>query len=135
MPSDFHDAVLVAADPDAETPAMAQVLRYYDLVDQGDVPGLIELFSPDATYCRPGYEPLVGHARLTAFYRDQRVIRGGKHTITTMVANASDVAVHGGFDGVTNDGDEVSLRFSDFFALSPDGRFSRRDTFFFTPLV
>ncbi|MFC0070453.1 hypothetical protein ACFFQW_42150 [Umezawaea endophytica] len=37
--------------------------------------------------------------------------------------------------GVLHDGKEVSLRFSDFFEFTDDGRFSRRDTFFFAPLV
>jgi len=29
----------------------------------------------------------------------------------------------------------VGLRFADFFILTAEGQFSRRDTFFFAPLV
>jgi ketosteroid isomerase-like protein len=119
----------------AAAPPVAQVRRYYDLVDAGDVPGLVGLFTADATYHRPGYEPLVGHAELTRFYGTDRVIKEGRHTISAVVATGEDVAVHGEFHGVLHDGREVGLRFADFFIVTPDGRFSRRDTFFFAPLV
>ncbi|MFY1597079.1 hypothetical protein [Micromonospora sp. WMMD737] len=35
-----------------------QVRRCYRLVDQGDMPGLVELFTEDAVYRRPGYDRL-----------------------------------------------------------------------------
>jgi len=116
-------------------PGVARVRHYYRLVDAGDVPALVSLFTPDATYHRPGYEPLVGHAGLTRFYGQDRVIREGRHTLSAVVATGGDVAVHGEFHGVLRDGREVGLRFADFFTLTTDGRFSRRDTFFFAPLV
>jgi ketosteroid isomerase-like protein len=122
-------------DGDFQTPAVAAVLRYYALVDQGDVPGLVALFAPDATYHRPGYQPIGGSAALTAFYLDQRVIREGKHTINAVVANSQQVAVQGTFAGVLRDGRSVDLRFSDFFTVGADDRFTRRDTYFFAPLV
>jgi len=111
------------------------VLHYYELVDAGDVTGLVNLFTPEATYCRPGYEPMVGHAALERFYGGERIIRSGKHTVTTVVAHGEQVAVNGNFDGELLDGREVHLRFADFFLMSGDGRFTRRDTFFFAPLV
>jgi len=131
-------ATAVGLKPPDERPArtgVAQVLRYYELVDQGDVPGLVGLFEPDAVYCRPGYEPMVGHDGLTEFYRDQRVIREGRHIITDVVAASSQVAVRGEFNGVLHDGRAVSLRFSDFFEIGDGGAFRRRDTYFFAPLV
>jgi len=112
-----------------------RVRRYYELVDQGDVPGLVSLFAPDATYHRPGYAPLIGHDDLTEFYSEQRVIREGRHSLSRIVAGELEVAVRGDFHGILNDGREVSLRFSDFFEFSVDGRFSRRDTYFFAPMV
>jgi len=111
------------------------VHRYYQLVDQGDVPALVSLFTPDATYHRPGYEPLVGHEGLTRFYGQDRVIKEGAHTVSTVVADDDRIAVHGEFHGVLHDGREVGLRFADFFTVTAEGRFSRRDTFFFAPLV
>jgi ketosteroid isomerase-like protein len=117
------------------TDLAATALRYYELVDRDDVPGLVDLFAPDATYHRPGYEPMVGHDGLNAFYRGQRVIKSGKHTVHTTVTEGGNVAVSGEFHGVLRDGNPVDLRFADFFSVGPDGRFTRRDTFFFAPLA
>ncbi|MEU3750408.1 MULTISPECIES: nuclear transport factor 2 family protein [Streptomyces] len=115
--------------------AEADVRRYYELVDAGDVPGLVGLFTSDATYHRPGYEPFEGHEGLTRFYGGDRVIRTGRHTLTKVLVEGSDIAVHGEFNGELHDGTTVGLRFADFFQLTADGRFGRRDTFFFAPLV
>jgi steroid Delta-isomerase len=111
------------------------VRRYYEMVDAKDVAGLIRLFAPDATYHRPGYPCLVGRAELEQFYRDQRIILEGSHTLTKIVVCERDVAVHGEFAGLLRDGRQVRLRFADFFSLTPDGLFENRETFFFTPLV
>ena len=108
---------------------------YYELVDAGDVTGLLGLFAPDARYYRPGYPPLVGHAELERFYREHRVIKEGSHVLSAVVAAGDDVAVHGEFRGVLRTGQSVNARFADFFSLGLDGHFVRRDTFFFAPLV
>jgi steroid delta-isomerase len=129
------DTVVRTSPETAESLPVVQVRRYYELVDKGDVPGLVGMFSADATYHRPGYEPLVGHDELTRFYGQDRIIREGQHTISAVVATGADVAVHGEFHGMLHDGREVGLRFADFFILTIDGHFSRRDTFFFAPLV
>ncbi|MFR9674189.1 nuclear transport factor 2 family protein [Streptomyces sp. TR06-5] len=115
--------------------AEGTVRHYYELVDSGDVTGLVSLFTPDATYHRPGYPPMVGHEAMTSFYSGERVIKEGRHTLDTVVDHGSRIAVHGEFNGVLRDESTVSLRFADFFQLADDGRFSRRDTFFFAPLV
>ncbi|GGM76680.1 hypothetical protein GCM10011609_10770 [Lentzea pudingi] len=114
---------------------VTSVHRYYELVDAGDVTGLVNMFSPDATYRRPGYAPMVGHEEMSAFYGGARVIREGRHTVDKVVESAEEVAVYGTFNGVLHDGRQVDLRFSDFFEFTEDGHFARRDTFFFAPLV
>ncbi|MEU1285622.1 nuclear transport factor 2 family protein [Kitasatospora sp. NPDC005856] len=124
-----------AETPTAPALGVSQVRRYYQLVDAGDVPALVALFTPDARYRRPGYRPMVGHAELERFYRDQRVIRTGVHTLATVVTTGDEVAVHGLFRGVLHDGDEVELRFADFFRMTPQGRIAARDTFFHVPAV
>lgn len=113
----------------------SRIHRYYELVDAGDIPALVKLFAPDARYHRPGYEPLVGHAELERFYREQRVIRKGTHTLSTVVAVGDEIAVHGLFNGVLHSGDQVELRFADFFRVTDQGRIASRDTFFFVPAV
>ncbi|MFB6809473.1 nuclear transport factor 2 family protein [Streptomyces sp. NPDC056387] len=112
-----------------------RVRRYYELVDAGDVLGLVELFDRDAVYHRPGYQPLVGRTELERFYREERVIEEGRHTVSLLVQQGDDVAVQGSFAGRLRDGSAVELRFADFFSFSGANTFRRRDTFFFTPKV
>jgi ketosteroid isomerase-like protein len=109
--------------------------RYYELVDADDVEGLIALFDAKAVYNRPGYAPLVGRAELERFYREDRVIEQGRHTLSTAVMGDGEAAVHGTFEGVLKDGRQVNLRFADFFTFSGEGVFQSRDTFFFSPMV
>lgn len=127
-----HAPTQTAAPASAQ---MRKVRDYYELVDSGQIQALVELFADDAEYHRPGYEPLVGREELTDFYRERRVIREGRHTVTTAVESGDCVAVHGEFNGVLHDNRKTSLRFADFFRMDADGRFARRDTFFFAPLV
>lgn len=120
----------------SETDSYLQAVRdYYTFVDSGQVQALVDLFADDAEYHRPGYEPLVGRDQLDRFYREQRIIREGRHTLSAVVAADGQAAVHGEFNGVLHDGSRASVRFADFFQFDEDGRFRRRDTFFFVPQV
>jgi ketosteroid isomerase-like protein len=112
-----------------------QVRRYYETVDRDDVDAVVELFSDEIVYERPGYPTIHGHAQLREFYDKSRVIESGKHVVATVVANYPQVAVNGQFNGRLRSGSTVSVRFADFFRLDGDGRFVRRDTFFFAPSV
>jgi ketosteroid isomerase-like protein len=79
---------------------------------------------------------MVGSQALERFYRGARVIREGVHTPDSIVADGDGrVAVQGRFTGVLKDGSAVDLRYADFFRAGPDGRFHRRDTYFFAPMV
>jgi ketosteroid isomerase-like protein len=117
-----------------QTRGEALIRRCYQLVDANEVAELVALFQPGATYCRPGYPTLTGHADITDFYARQRKFRSGKHTLTAVLDTGDRVAVHGSFRGVLHDGSGVDLRFADFFEIGGDGRFSRRDTYYFAPL-
>ncbi|MFB9904306.1 nuclear transport factor 2 family protein [Allokutzneria oryzae] len=115
--------------------ATAAVRTYYELVDAGDVEGVVGLFDDDAVYLRPGYAPLRGHAALRSFYRTDRVIASGHHHLGEFVVAGRTVVVRAHFSGDLKNGSRVSLRFADFFEVSDDARFLRRETFFFTPTV
>lgn len=104
-------------------------LLYYTTVDEQKTEDVVALFSADATYRRPGYEPLVGATDLLAFYGDQRVIAGGRHIITGVVAEGDKVAVEGQFRGVLRDQSGVEIKFADFFVFR-DGLISQRNTYF-----
>jgi ketosteroid isomerase-like protein len=95
---------------------------------------MVALFRPDATYSRPGYPDLVGHGDITDFYTRRRKFRSGSHALTAVLQDAECVAVHGSFRGELHDGTPMELRFADFFEIGADGRFSRRDTYYFAPL-
>ncbi|RNH93527.1 nuclear transport factor 2 family protein [Micromonospora aurantiaca] len=112
-----------------------RVRSYYDLVDRGDITRLVQLFAEDAVYQRPGYPPIRGRGELERFYREERVIKSGRHTVESVMSSPSRVAVTGSFAGTLHGGQDVTLRFADFFNFGDDGKFSRRDTYFFTPLV
>ncbi|GAA1391615.1 nuclear transport factor 2 family protein [Kitasatospora putterlickiae] len=111
------------------------VHRYYALVDANRFDELVELFTTDATYERPGYRPLVGRGELTAFYRGERVIADGRHVVDQLLTSGQDAVVRGSFAGTLKGGDAVSLRFADFFRTDGNGLFAHRVTYFFAPLV
>ena len=112
-----------------------RVRRYYALVDSNDVDEIVSLFSDTGVYFRPGYEPIRGHMEIDRFYRTERVIVSGRHRISSLLVDGESVAVHGEFTGTVRTGRRVNLRFADFFEMDRRGRFSRRDTFFFAPMV
>ena len=117
------------------TEAAQQVLRYYECIDTGDISGILSLFASNATYARPGYPECAGRAQIEHFYREERIISKGTHTIDSVVTSGCEVAVRGKFNGLLSDGRQVTLRFADFFVLTPEMTFVHRETFFFTPLV
>ncbi|MDU0294818.1 nuclear transport factor 2 family protein [Saccharothrix longispora] len=119
----------------AMTREAALVHDFYRFVDSDDVPALVAMFTEDTTYHRPGYPPVVGQDGMSHFYTHQRVIKAGEHRVESVVLEGDQVAVRGSFEGVLRDGTRTSLRYADFFTLAADGRFSKRETFFFAPLV
>jgi steroid Delta-isomerase len=128
----MHPRAIQATSP---VDGAEQVRRFYDYVDSDNVTALVELFTEDCEYYRPGYPPRTGRAELATFYRDERVIRSGAHALTALIADGSNVAAHGRFDGELRSGVNVSIRFADFFEMAGDGLFSRRYTYYFAPLV
>ncbi len=112
----------------------AIVALYYERVDAADVVGVLELFDLDAVYRRPGYPPIQGRPALDDFYRNQRVIKSGRHTITKLISHGADVAVQGTFGGTLTDGSVTQLEFADFYSLR-NGVFTKRTTYFYAPLV
>ena len=109
--------------------------EYYETVDSNNMDAVVDLFSDAIVYERPGYPAIHGQAQLREFYDKSRVIESGEHVVATVVANYPRVAVNGQFNGRLRSGSTVSVRFADFFQLDDDGRFVRRDTFFFAPSV
>lgn len=113
----------------------AATLRYYAMVDAGDVDGVLDWFAEDATYWRPGYAPMVGRDALRAFYSGERVIDSGRHLIDELLVDGDRVAVHGRFEGTLKDGSPARVGFADFLRYDPNGRVTERRSYFDTPAV
>lgn len=111
------------------------VRSYYELVDNDDVAGLLDLFAPDATYRRPGYDDLRGRSGLEAFYRHERIIESGRHTVLSCVVEQTEAFVRGSFVGTLTDGSSASLEFADYFSFDDARLIERRQSYFFAPLV
>jgi steroid Delta-isomerase len=107
----------------------------YEHIDAHDIPSMLELFTEDVTYRRPGYDSIVGRGDLEHFYRHERIIRDGRHTPELVLCDGSTVAVHGRFQGVLKNGEAVDFHYAEFFTTTPEGRFATRETYFFTPLA
>ncbi len=110
------------------------ITEFYALVDAGDTDGLCALFAPDAHYVRPGYPDLHSREAIAHFYRYDRVISSGRHTLdhAFVDCNGPDarIAVCGSFAGRKRDGSAVAHRFAEFFTLGSEGLFTERETFF-----
>ncbi|MDY6055238.1 nuclear transport factor 2 family protein [Micrococcus sp.] len=114
----------------------AEVLRrYYEAVDARDFDTLLSLFSEDSVYRRPGFPPLEGREDLDRFYREQRQIASGSHTVHTVIHDGSRAAVQGRFVGRMRSGQEMDFGFSDFWTFDADGAATDRETYFSTPLA
>ncbi|SEG89227.1 Ketosteroid isomerase-related protein [Nonomuraea solani] len=113
----------------------AGIRHFYRLIDGDQVTELVDLFADDLCYHRPGFAPLIGREQLRHFYEHDRPIRSGRHTLTGIVVGGATAAVHGSFTGTLRDDRPASHRFADFFSYDDDGLITRRDTFFFVPLV
>lgn len=108
--------------------------RYYNLVDNGELEAMYDLFADDIVYDRPGYALLEGLAALREFYETERVIRAGVHTVCGLIDGGDRIAVEGEFAGTLHDGSEIHLRFSDFLTFRNE-LIVRRNTYFHSPLV
>lgn len=60
--------------------ALATVRRYYELVDKDDVPGPLDLFTPDATYERPSTLPAARTGPTTGCHRPREPWEGTRVT-------------------------------------------------------
>jgi ketosteroid isomerase-like protein len=110
------------------------VESYYRFVDANNLDGLVALFTSDCTYHRPGYPPIVGQPALRAFYTDTRIISAGRHVLVRVLQDEDAAAVEGTFEGQLKNGEQVSVRFSDFFTMR-GGLIAARRTYFFAPRV
>jgi ketosteroid isomerase-like protein len=110
------------------------VREYYDAVDRGDLERILELFAPDATYDRPGYDTIRGREQLRHFYSSERILEGGRHSLEVVVSNGDCVSCFGRYIGCTRSKTAVDIRFADIHRVVAE-HIAERRTYFFTPAV
>jgi len=109
-------------------------LTYYQRVDAGDLEGLLALFHPEVRYERGGRDPIEGIDALRRFYESERLIREGRHQLDAVLVEGDQVAVRGVFRGILQTGEEVAVRFADFYRFR-DGLIWRRYSYFMERFV
>jgi ketosteroid isomerase-like protein len=110
------------------------VTGLFDIVDGRRWDELVEVFTPDAVYDRPGYDPLVGLDRIVRFYERERIIATGRHSVTRVVSDLGAAACWGRFVGTGRDGRPLDEEFADTYAVR-DGRIAHRKTYFYRPAI
>ena len=63
------------------------ICNHYQLVDDQRWNELRAAYAREAEYQRGTRLPMKGAAAIDRFYRSERIIAGGRHTITTLVIN------------------------------------------------
>lgn len=112
-----------------------QTIRgYYDLVDTRNLEGVLALFHPQIMYERGGQGAIHGIGELRNFFESGRLIREGRHELTTVLADGQHVAVRGQFSGTLHSGEAVTVRFADFHEFK-DGLIWRRYSYFMDRFV
>ncbi len=111
------------------------VQRYYDSLDADDLESVLDCFSGEVLYRRPGYEPIVGMDQLRAYYAGGRKLAPGRHLVRDVVVEGQRAAAHGMYEGETKDGARTAVGFAAFFAFDGHGRVAEHTTYFFTPAV
>ena len=105
------------------------VKKYYAAVDGKDLDTLFSVFSDNIVYKRPGYEPIEGMEKFREFYRGNRVIREGHHTLSNIIVMEPYVVVEGEFNGILKDGSKSHTTFVDVYTFS-NGKAVKRHTYF-----
>jgi len=105
------------------------VKKYYKAVDENDLNTLFSVFSDDIIYERPGYEPLKGMKDFQNFYKSNRIIKEGHHTLKNIIVKEPYVIVEGEFNGILKNGNKSYTKFVDVYTFK-DGKAYRRHTYF-----
>lgn len=111
------------------------IVEMFKTIDARDWAALEGFFTPDVTYERPGYDPIVGRDALLHFYREVRIIACGNHSLEHIVVDGSYGACWGSFAGKHRNGSDLGVvRFADVYTFE-DGRIKTRASYFFQPAV
>ena len=105
-----------------------RIRDYYEHIDANDLESVFALFADDIVYHRPGQPALDGMAELKRFYREDRPLSDGSHTVDSLVAGEETVVVRGRYEG-RKDGEQVAFGFADHHRFDADGLVTERWTY------
>lgn len=111
------------------------VQRYYEALDADDLEAVLEVFSGDVLYRRPGYDPIVGVDQLRGYYTSDRKLALGRHLVRDVLVDGQRAAAHGMYEGRLKGGDRTAVGFAAFFVFDGNGRVAEHTTYFFSPAV
>jgi ketosteroid isomerase-like protein len=105
----------------------------YVAIDGDDLVALARLFQPTAIYERPAAPPLVGRDAIVRFYREDRKIASGRHTVDRIVVDGDAGAAWGSFVGRRVEGWTLELCFGDCFTFEAGAIRTRRSHVYLAP--
>lgn len=114
------------------------IIDMFRHIDQGKWDDLAKFFATNATYERPGYAPLTGRDSIMKFYREERIVASGSHSIDDCIIDLKLdrglASCWGSFEGLSRNGEKLKERFADIYELR-DGKITLRRTYFFRPAI
>jgi ketosteroid isomerase-like protein len=107
----------------------------FSIIDDGkDWDRLGQVFAPNVTYFRPGYQTIRGIVAIQKFYTESRQVRIGRHHIYRILSDGCHCCCWGMFSGETKIKAKVNLYFTDWYRFSNELIVYRR-TFFYQPMI
>jgi ketosteroid isomerase-like protein len=127
----MNDSLRTVEIPPAATRSADRLITdLFDIIDGCRWEDLGSVFAEDCVYSRPGYEPIVGLARLTHFYQHERIVASGGHAVECTVSDLGAAACWGRFHGKSKTGEELDEGFADTYRVR-DGKIVFRTTYFY----
>ena len=110
------------------------IFSMFELVDEKKWDDLHLFYLLNATYERPGYSPYIGIKSIIDFYKFERIVEVGKHSLDGWIDSDGEACCWGQFSGVGKTGDVLSERFCDIYNFE-NGLIKTRRTYFFRPAI
>jgi uncharacterized protein len=121
-------------DRSIEQEARQLVSSMFAAIDEQAWDRLADSLDDAVIYERPGYAPMVGLPSVLHFYREVRILAAGTHQIRGIAVDKDVGASWGRFRGVTREGRQAEVEYSECYRFSR-GRIVSRKSYFFVPLV
>lgn len=111
-----------------------RITRMFAAIDSRNWDDLADLLHSEIVYDRPGFDAFLGRDRVMRFYMHERIIIDGYHTIDGVIVEGERVAAWGWIEAVRDDGEPLTLGFSDVY-LFEVGKIRTRRSHFYVPAV